>query len=343
MSTFVICIFAFIIQGQVPVPRLSVDLDLPPEERFLPICNEYKSEIVAAQKYLMQSLPALGVKILELVAQFSRKDLAEPFKSEIESIAKCTGLDEDAFLATNLFYEFSAACTSIVAEDSNGRILHGRNLDFGFKPALAPLTAEIDFVRNGSLVFRSTGFLGLAQVLTAVKENVAGVTINEREPGHKVMQILGNVERVLKGVMPSSWAARVALEQSETFEDVAKRLSSEELASPIYYILSGPHDGKVITRNATHSEDVWDLHEDGVDGWFLLQTNDDHWGPPKDDRREMGNTHMKQIGQKAISNATMYDDVLHQAPNFRTSNRTIYTSLFHVDNIDSYWTRKYPE
>jgi len=342
MIVFVICILSLIIKGQVPVPRVSVNLDLPPEERFLPICNKFKSEIIAAQKYLIDAEPALLIKIFELVVQASRKNLAEPFKSEIESIAKCTGIDEDEFLVTNLFYEFSAACTSIVAEDSDGKILHGRNLDFNFKPALAPLTAEIDYVRNGSLLFRSTGFLGLAQVLTAVKEDVAGVTINERTPSHKMKQILGNVKRVLQGVMPSSWAARMALEQSDTFEDVAARLSTEELASPIYYIVSGLQDGKVITRNATHAEDIWDLHENGVDGWFVLQTNDDHWGPPRDDRRDMGNKHMRQVGQKAISNATMYDDVLHQAPNFRTSNHTIYTSLFYVNDIDSYWTRKYP-
>ncbi len=31
----------------------------------------------------------------------------------------------------NIFYEIFTLCTSIVAEDENGNILHGRNLDFG--------------------------------------------------------------------------------------------------------------------------------------------------------------------------------------------------------------------
>jgi acid ceramidase len=31
----------------------------------------------------------------------------------------------------NIFYEVSSLCTSIVGQDQNGNILHGRNLDFG--------------------------------------------------------------------------------------------------------------------------------------------------------------------------------------------------------------------
>jgi acid ceramidase len=31
----------------------------------------------------------------------------------------------------NIFYEIFTLCTSIVAQDDNGNILHGRNLDFG--------------------------------------------------------------------------------------------------------------------------------------------------------------------------------------------------------------------
>ncbi len=31
----------------------------------------------------------------------------------------------------NIFYEVSSYCTSIVGQDQNGNIFHGRNLDFG--------------------------------------------------------------------------------------------------------------------------------------------------------------------------------------------------------------------
>ncbi len=31
----------------------------------------------------------------------------------------------------NIFYEVSSYCTSVVGQDQNGNIFHGRNLDFG--------------------------------------------------------------------------------------------------------------------------------------------------------------------------------------------------------------------
>lgn len=31
----------------------------------------------------------------------------------------------------NIFYEVSSLCTSVVAEDQNGKVIHGRSLDFG--------------------------------------------------------------------------------------------------------------------------------------------------------------------------------------------------------------------
>jgi penicillin V acylase-like amidase (Ntn superfamily) len=31
----------------------------------------------------------------------------------------------------NIFYEVSSFCTSVVGQDQNGNIFHGRNLDFG--------------------------------------------------------------------------------------------------------------------------------------------------------------------------------------------------------------------
>ncbi len=41
----------------------------------------------------------------------------------------CLYLGEIVFY--NIFYEISSLCTSVVAEDQNGNVFHGRNLDFG--------------------------------------------------------------------------------------------------------------------------------------------------------------------------------------------------------------------
>ena len=45
----------------------------------------------------------------------------------------------------------SSSCTSIVAQDSNGRIWHGRNLDYRFTDILRNITLVAHFQRNGKV------------------------------------------------------------------------------------------------------------------------------------------------------------------------------------------------
>ena len=57
-----------------------------------------------------------------------------------------------------------------------------------------------------------------------------------------------------------------------------------------------------------------------------LETNDDHWKPPEDKRRNAGNAHMENVGRAAMTLDAMFKDVLSQPPNLATS--TTYTSIF---------------
>lgn len=59
------------------------------------------------------------------------------------------GIDPKMLLLTQYAYEFSAFCTSVLAYDSNGTIIHGRNLDFAFAPAMRNVTYEAVFQRDG--------------------------------------------------------------------------------------------------------------------------------------------------------------------------------------------------
>ena len=75
--------------------------------------------------------------------------LPAPYGDEMKGISQATGVPlgkkslytkrKEFLLSTfvgeivlyNIFYEIFTLCTSIVAQDQNGNILHGRNLDFG--------------------------------------------------------------------------------------------------------------------------------------------------------------------------------------------------------------------
>ncbi len=51
----------------------------------------------------------------------------------------------------------SDACTSIVAQTTDGKILHARNLDFwagmGFTDSLKEMTIQVEFQKQGKTVF----------------------------------------------------------------------------------------------------------------------------------------------------------------------------------------------
>ena len=67
-----------------------------------------------------------------------------------------------------------------------------------------------------------------------------------------------------------------------------------------YYIVggAGKGEGAVVTRDRIGAADVWRLPPQG---WFILQTNYDHWETPpaSDDRRTPGEKHMAALGQAA--------------------------------------------
>merc|ERR1712072_126034 len=59
------------------------------------------------------------------------------YGEEIKGMAAATGVNVSDLAILNMAYEITGGCTSIVAQDANGKIFHGRNLDFGPFPKLA--------------------------------------------------------------------------------------------------------------------------------------------------------------------------------------------------------------
>jgi penicillin V acylase-like amidase (Ntn superfamily) len=71
-------------------------------------------------------------------------------------------------------------CTSIVAQQKDGQIIHGRNLDYEFSPELQNLTYIAEYYRDGELLFTSGQLAGYIGVLTGHKYKRFTFSINER-------------------------------------------------------------------------------------------------------------------------------------------------------------------
>ncbi|KAI6243753.1 N-acylethanolamine-hydrolyzing acid amidase [Aphelenchoides fujianensis] len=104
-------------------------------------------------------------------------------------IANISGVPLEDLALLNAFYEISRFCTSILAETSDGHLLHARNLDFGQAIAsfsgfqlfggwnasthqwrltelLRKNSVSLDFKRNGTTLFKGTTFAGHVGLLS---------------------------------------------------------------------------------------------------------------------------------------------------------------------------------
>ncbi|KAB0347512.1 hypothetical protein FD754_012369, partial [Muntiacus muntjak] len=318
-----------------PVPWFTINLDLPPYKRW----HELMVVKAPALKVIMNSMKNIinafvpSGKIVQLVDQ----------KLLVKNLPAMQETPVGEIILFNIFYEFFTICTSIITEDKEGHLLHGRNMDFGLflgwninndtwvvTEELKPLTVNLDFQRNNKTLFKATAFAGYVGMLTGFKPGLFSVTLNERfsmDGG-----FMGVIEWIL-GKKDAQWIGfiiRSVLENSTSYEETKNILTKTKILAPAYFILGGNQSGEgcVITRDRTQSLDVYEL--DPKQGrWYVVQTNYDRWKNPffLDDRRTPAKMCLNQTTQENISFATMYD-VLSTKPVL--NKLTVYTVLIDV-------------
>ncbi|KAG7269447.1 hypothetical protein CRUP_032301 [Coryphaenoides rupestris] len=300
-----------------PVAWYTVDLDLHPSKRWLPLITEKKTELANMMQTIRDLANAFfpSGKLVEMVDDalpLLVQTLPYPFADELRGVAAASGLPLGEVVLFNVFYEVFTVCTSVVAEDSKGNLFHGRNLDFGLfmGERLKPLVVNVDFKRNGHTVFKSTTFAGYIGMLTGIKPGVW-----------------------------MSFLMRSVLENATSYEVAKSRLAQTTLLAPAYFILGGNQSsqGCIITRSRVLSLDILEI-DLKLGRWYVLETNYDHWKDPLflDDRRTPAMKCMNKTMQANITMKTMYDML-------STKPLTTYTTLMDVSsgNLESY-TRDCP-
>uniref|UniRef100_A0A8C2HEC9 Acid ceramidase n=1 Tax=Cyprinus carpio TaxID=7962 RepID=A0A8C2HEC9_CYPCA len=331
----------------------TVNLDLPPSERWTQVIKDKKTEVAVSllMHFLLGLRPwpllCICMSTLPLIVD----TLPQPFNEEIKGIAAVSGIPLGEITLFNIFYEVFTVCTSVVAEDFNGNIYHARNLDFGLfmgwdrhnktwtlTEKLKPLVVNVNFQRGNKTVFKSTNFAGYVGILTGIRPGEFSLTVNERfsvDGGY-----VGILEWILgwRDGMWMGFLTRKVLENATSYEDAKNQLSQTELLAPAYFILGGNGTGQgcVITRTRINTLDIWEL-DMKLGRWYVLETNYDHWEKPMifDDRRTPAMKCMNQVTQANISLASIYD-VLSTKPVL--NKLTTYTSLMDVSagTLESY-------
>ncbi|MCI4395096.1 hypothetical protein PGIGA_G00176490 [Pangasianodon gigas] len=338
------------------VPWYTINLELPPNKRWTEIITDKKDamiSLVQAVRDLADAFVPSG-RLEELVDKalpLMIDTLPYPFNEEIKGIATASGVPLGETLLLNIFYEVFTVCTSLVAEDPHGNLIHARNMDFGLfmgwdmknqswviTEKLKPLLVNVDFRRNNNTVFKSTNFAGYVGMLTGIQPHVFTLTMNERfslDGGY-----IGILEWILgkRDGMWMSFLTRSVLENATSYAEAKKLLSDTKLLAPAYFILGGNRSGEacIITRSRTHNLNPLELAvKQGR--WYVLETNYDHWKEPLflDNRRTPAMKCMNQTTQANISIKTVYD-VLSTKPVL--NKLTAYTTLMEVSKgtLESY-------
>jgi len=328
------------------LPTYVINLDAPPIERWKDVATVYKKQIndllVYVKTYINETLPELAflIKLIDTKLPAMTDTLPAPYGDEMKGISQVTGLPLGEIVLYNIFYEVSSMCTSVVCQDQNGNIFHGRDLDFGgvfgwdkinhtwgLVEKLRPLMAQINYTQNGQVLFRTTSFIGYIGSLTGIKPGVFSVSINERyavKGGYTgLIEWIYNINRNQSFI---TFAIRDMLTKAESYDQAVKYLAEVPLLAPCYYILAGTKAGQgvIITRARKESEDIKTLGKDNL--WFLAQTNYDNWKkqPIFDDRLTPCIKCMEAKGRNQVSFESLFN-VLSSRP--MLNKDTVYTSL----------------
>ncbi|XP_072480226.1 N-acylethanolamine-hydrolyzing acid amidase [Notamacropus eugenii] len=319
-------------------PRFNVSLDEAAPRRWLPVLRHFDPSFLrtALATIIGKTVPDWVHDVLRPVASEMDKFLPQPFEGEIRGMCDMLGLNVGDGILINLAYEFSAFCTSIIAQDVSGNIYHGRNLDYPFGNFLRKLTIDVQYIKNGQISYTGTTFVGYVGLWTGQSPKKFTISGDERDKG---LWWENAVAALLRKNSPVSWLVRNTLEEAENFQAAVIKLAKTPIVADVYYIVGGvsPKEGVVITRNRGGPADIWPL--DPTRGeWFRVETNYDHWKPVPtwDDRRTPAIKALNSTGQKNINFDTLFK-VLSVSPVL--NNLTVYTTLMSAAKPDKYMTQ----
>lgn len=344
------------------VPWYDVDLDLPPDQRWEEVINDYMPQVQALYELLYEcqdeysNEPCIFNRLIEFVGEEITGNEDEiiarwpkDYGQELVGIAAQSGVPLDQLIGLNMGYELMGFCTSIVAwNTATQQMYHGRNLDFGLMlgvnwtdaqwlmtDRLRDVTFNARMHKNGEVLYSGTWYASFIGLLTGVRENAMTITVDTRFDNNYDKYLLKWLHNQDDTDQFLTLTTRLAMETYDNFNDASKSILNTKMIGPSYIIIGGADagEGAVITLGPNGTlADYWDIPEaypadaDSADKWYVLQTNYDHWNQPPwyDDRRIPGCDCMDEVGSTNLDIATLYN-VLNGKPN--RNRLTTYTSL----------------
>ncbi|CAK3939162.1 Hypothetical predicted protein [Lecanosticta acicola] len=163
-------------------PRFTIDLSLPPEQRYLEVCAAFREQIHGLTPLfdevvgdIVRFLPLKWLK--RLSKTLLRKVYDSEESRELQGISKATGVEMYLLVCFNVLLDLFMGCSSggaaVREEEGEGsKMLHFRTLDWGM-PSLRQVVVQLDFTMeaSGPIVASSITYAGYVGVLTGVRKD----------------------------------------------------------------------------------------------------------------------------------------------------------------------------
>jgi N-acylethanolamine-hydrolysing acid amidase len=278
---------------KIPLPKVVINLDLEPEERFAALAASHKTYYDALAQVLKVMFK--GQKYDDFLDAVV---IPDETKRELQGIADAMGVPLKTVLLGEFYYELDAlsdveerqswpaefqggaGCTGIIAQGSDGTVYHGRNQDY--PPPFTPLQYDAEFQKGGKTIYEATNFAGIASIGgTCMVSGSFSVEINARSTEGVPLDTF--MADAAAGKPISANLVRQACARGGDFESAVKFLSeTPALGAAAYMIVAGAKagEGAVISRNATGIDSDVQRLSQGYPAdapWYLLQDNYDHW------------------------------------------------------------------
>ncbi|KAG2389347.1 hypothetical protein C9374_013907 [Naegleria lovaniensis] len=349
------------------VPEYEINLDLPPNERWTNLVDDYKEKFPALIKFLegeMNDVLGGGIRatfaktFLNMIFNVFTNSGAVYYSQELKAVAQQANLPLGLLAFMQLSYELFACCTSVVKENSDGFPIHVRTMDWAMD-LLKEYTVQLNFTRNGKTLFKASSWAGYLGVLTGCRPNGFSISINFRstEDGHFGKNIIKTITRG----WPISFLVRETLQDCETYSHAVAILKNSKLIAPVYITVAGckKGEGTIITRQReTFSSDNYlislqDLHNNTQiskqyylkEANAMIQANADWWKSLKEikdqcnillssERLSKAFKHLKKMPQE-LTTIDSVTDMFSKYGNYPLKNETtIYITAMNPSNGD---------
>jgi hypothetical protein len=310
---------AIVLLGHIAdaVPSFDINLDLPPEQRWVSVANRYKNELIAMQAAM---IPALDGRLGHSKQEFlQHSSFDTDYAAELRGIAnavKHPNVTVESLKAMNMLYEMQSPtyCAGVLWAQADGTVVHGRNMDYAFHFKMPDghvlnwpdITFEATFMKGGKPLLKQVQWPGAIGLATAMRLGGWSFQQNTRTSANDWHE---NLAAAKQGGLLFGLAARRVMETTPDFKTAVNKIYATKFMAPMYFIISGtgPFEGVVLTvdRLGQHLPNTPAIQTVAKGAWHLVQTNDDLLGQAADQRRPLANSLLRITGQTEATTDNM--------------------------------------